>query len=148
MAHRHLLEPEGRIGNAALSPATDPRFNPKLVRALATQGWEANLPIGIANENSSHEELTQEMRAQHYGFSEGFANLPNDLPEDDCELSLDRKTFIAEGVDGEDIKLHLFRRSDLKDQVLPCVIYSSCSNRLKPKEEGRKLTSLQYTAAA
>ncbi|OBT40728.1 hypothetical protein VE00_09783 [Pseudogymnoascus sp. WSF 3629] len=94
---------EGRIGDATLSPRTDPRFNPKLVEALASQGWDKNLPLGIADENSTFEQLTKEMKAQHYGFSEGFSAIPNDLPEDVDEPPVYRKTVAAKGVDGNDI---------------------------------------------
>ncbi|EFQ35387.1 hypothetical protein CGRA01v4_06245 [Colletotrichum graminicola] len=119
----YSIKPEGRIGDATLSPATDPRFHPKLVEALATQGWEKNLPIGIADENSPFEQLTKEMRAQHYGFSEGFAALPNDLVQDVNEPPVDRTTYVAKGADGNDVKLYLFRKRGTEGQVLPCVVY-------------------------
>ena len=121
----HSFKPEGRSGDASLSPTTDPRFNPKLVKALATQGWQDNLPIGIADENSPFEQLTKEMRAQHYGFSEGFAAIPNDLAQDVHEPPVDRKTYVARGVDENDVKLHVFRKSGTEGQILPCVVYSS-----------------------
>ncbi|KAE8421065.1 Alpha/Beta hydrolase protein [Aspergillus pseudocaelatus] len=117
------FKPEGRIGDATLSPRTDSRFNPKLVKALATQGWDNNLPIGIADENSPFDQLTREMRSQHYGFSEGFAALPNDLPQDANEPPVDRETLVAKGVDGNDVKLYVFRKSGTQGQVLPCVVY-------------------------
>lgn len=120
-------KPEGRIGDPTLSPLTDSRFNPKLVKALATQGWDKNLPIGIADENSPFEDLTKEMRAQHYGFSEGFARLPNDLEQDVHEQPVDRKTYVANGVDGNEVKLYAFRKPGTEGMVLPCVVYSSYS---------------------
>ena len=121
------FKPEGRSGDATLSPKTDQRFNPKLVKALATQGWENNLPVGIADENSPFEQLSKEMRAQHYGFSEGFAAIPNGLPQDVHEPPVHRTTHVARGVDGNDVKLYVFRKSGTEGQVLPCVIYSSYS---------------------
>lgn len=123
----YSLKPEGRIGDSTLSPRTDPRFNPKLVKALATQGWDSNLPIGIADENSPFEQLTREMRSQHYGFTEGFAAIPNDLPEDVNEPPVHRETFVAKGVDGNNVKLHVFRKYGTEGQILPCVVYSSYS---------------------
>lgn len=125
MSDRYTLEPEGRIGDATLSPATDPRFNPRLVRALGTQGWDNNLPIGIADENSPYEQLTKEMRAQHYGFSTGFAAIPNDLTHDSHGPKISRTTHIAKGVDGNEVKLYMFRTSGTENQVLPCVVYSA-----------------------
>lgn len=136
-------KPEGRIGDQKLSPLTDPRFNPKLVKALATQGWDKNLPIGIADENSPFEDLTKEMRAQHYGFSEGFARLPNDLEQDVHEQPVDRKTYVANGVDGNEVKLYAFRKPGTEGRVLPCVVYSSYSAQ-SSNEDKKEIPKLIY----
>ena len=134
-APHHPFKPEGRTGDTTLSPTTDPRFNPKLVKALATRGWEKNLPIGIADENSPFEQLAMEMRAQHYGFSEGFAAIPNDMSQDLYEPPVDRTTYVAKGVDGNDVKLYVFRQSGMEGRVMPCVVYCSYTAVLVRKKE-------------
>lgn len=49
--------------------------------------------------------------------------MPCDLPGDDNRPKVSRKDITIKGVDGNDLKLHVFRRDDSANKKLPCVVY-------------------------
>ena len=56
-------------------------------------------------------------------FGPFYEMLPNDLPGDESRPKVEQKDISIKGVDGNDLKLHVFRKAGAEREVLPCVIY-------------------------
>lgn len=69
-------------------------------------------------------QLVQKMitKADRMGI-EMYKVLPCDLPGDESRPKVTRKDISIKGVDGNDLKLHVYRRDDSANQKLPCVVY-------------------------
>ncbi|GAB7362621.1 hypothetical protein MBLNU230_g2933t1 [Neophaeotheca triangularis] len=116
----------GRLGDPSMSPATDPRANPKWVAALAPYGLDELAPtskqvpdVGAAFEMSA---LSEVLAVQNAAFGGLYESLPNDLPDEDDEPEISREEIKIPGVDGNEIILHVFRPKAASGP-LPCVLY-------------------------
>lgn len=52
-----------------------------------------------------------------------YEAMPCDLPGDQNRPKVTRKDINNNGVDGNNVKLHVFRRNDSANEILPCVVY-------------------------
>lgn len=114
--------PPGRLGNPDMSLATDPRTNPKVLKALQAFGLAGNL-VNEVPEEWTIESLAPLMAAQEQGTAAMYEMLENDLPTDVDEPAIDISEQTIKGVDDNDIKLYIYKPADAKGP-LPAVIYT------------------------
>lgn len=117
-------QPEGRLSDPNMELHTDPRINPKMLKALAAMGLDKKGPSPTLTIESPLSAVTEVMAQMDAGFQGMYDALPNDLPGDESEPKVEQSEVTIKGVDGNDIALHVFRRADTKGQVLPCVVYT------------------------
>ncbi|KAF1982210.1 alpha/beta-hydrolase [Aulographum hederae CBS 113979] len=115
---------EGRLKDANMSLATDPRMNPKMLAAMAPLGGGAHVPVSAVTANSPWDHRWGFTKKAHKMVTLTYNAFPVDLPSDAVMLaSLDETTTTIKGVDDNDIKLHIFRPRNASGP-LPCVIYT------------------------
>lgn len=103
---------------------SDPRLNPKVLKALETLGLDRNNPQSDLTSKSSIEDLTPLMEQLDVAFCTLYDTIQIDLPGDESEPQVERTTKIIKGPDNNDIMLYVHRRADASDEALPCVIYT------------------------
>lgn len=102
----------------------DPRLNPKLLKALEPLGLDRNNPQSELTSKSSIEDITPLMEQFDTAFRALYDTLPNDVPGDETEPTVERTTKIIKGPDGNDLTLYVHRRADAGEVALPCVVYT------------------------
>jgi acetyl esterase/lipase len=120
----HQITPPGRLGDANMSLATDPRTNIKLAQALQPMGMDNNIPPNKITAATASMEQIKKMMNKVNAMDEQTADLlPRDLPSDKHRPEVTRKDIRIQGVDGNDVILHVYRRADSGNTKLPCVVY-------------------------
>jgi len=115
--------PSGRLGDPNMDLNTDPRANPKLVKALAAFGLDKRQPQPDLTVDSPLSEITALMAQFDAMFGPLYDNLPLDLSSDKHEPKIVESEVMIKGVDGNDIKLHVFRKAGTEGEVMPGVLY-------------------------
>lgn len=84
---------------------------------------EGNIPPSRVSPASGMP-LVQKMVSKADRMSvEMYKALPCDLPGDESRRKVTRKDLSIAGVDGNDVKLHVYRRADSANDKLPCIVY-------------------------
>jgi len=113
--------PPGRLGDPNMNLLTDPRTHPKIRQVLQALGASA---IGGSElpEEWSIESLTPVTAATDAAVTGMYEMMENDLPTDADEPAVDISEQTIKGVDGNDIKLYIYKPASAKEP-LPAVIY-------------------------
>lgn len=111
----------GRFGDPSMDLQKDPRANPKLVAALASMGMAGR--VHSEYPPNDHATLEPLMAASHEGNLQVFERIPIDLPGDEHGAKVEQSTVKIDGVDGNKIDLHIFRRADAGNEPLPALLY-------------------------
>jgi acetyl esterase len=110
----------GRLADPGMGPGTDPRIDPRLLAALATFGLEAAAGPPSLTRAAPVEQLCEFVGQAEAGFEGLYEALPNALPGDDANIAY--STQLIQGIDGNDIALHIYRPADSVGP-LPCSVY-------------------------
>lgn len=114
----------GRLGNEDMTLETDPRTNSKLMPTLKALGFTRNIPESkLSPTKSSMEEIKNLAAASEHMVEKLYKSMPSDLPGDATRPKVNRKDITIKGVDGNDVKLHVFREASTDAKKLPCVVY-------------------------
>lgn len=113
--------PAGRLADPGMGPGTDPRIDPRLLAVLAAFGLDAAAAPPPLTRETPVEELSEFIGQAEAGFEGLYEALPNELPgDDDGRVTYSRQSI--QGIDGNDIALHVFRPAGLAGS-LPCTVY-------------------------
>jgi hypothetical protein len=116
--------PPGRLGDPNMSLETDPRTNPKVLKALQGLGMGVNQVSDLPDSSEwTIESLTPGLAASDAAFGGMYDFVPNDLPTDAEQIAIEISEQTVKGVDGNDIKLWIYKPKDVKG-ALPAVIYT------------------------
>lgn len=112
----------GRLGNPDMTVQDDPRTLPELAKMLKELklGGRNHTPLRNTTDVS---EIEPTIRAMHEGFNGLYESLPNELPEDKNEPEVEQTEISIDGVDGNKIKLYVFRPKDSGKEPLPAILY-------------------------
>jgi acetyl esterase/lipase len=120
----HQIKPAGRLGEPEMSLRSDPRTNVNLAKALRPLGLDINIPPNKINATTaSMAEVKKMMKKVNDMDDQTTDMMPRDLPSDKTRPKVNRKDITIKGVDGNDVKLHVYRRADSEGVKLPCVVY-------------------------
>ncbi|KAK3613563.1 hypothetical protein LTR56_027805, partial [Elasticomyces elasticus] len=119
MDSAQIISP-GRLGDPGMSPATDPRANPKLVETLKAMGLDRYVAMDLPE--LSVGTLTPLMKAFEDQTMFTYENLPNDLPTDSTEPTVEITTETIQGWDGNEIELCIYKPTFITDPM-PGVVY-------------------------
>jgi acetyl esterase len=107
-----------------MSLETDPRTNPKVLKALQGLGMGVNQVSDLPDSSEwTIESLTPGLAASDAAFGGMYDFVPNDLPTDAEQIAIEISEQTVKGVDGNDIKLWIYKPKDVKG-ALPAVIYT------------------------
>ena len=95
---------------APLSPATDPRIDPRLRAALAMFGLDGPAAAAPFGRDAAAALVDEFVGAADAGFSQLYEVLPLDLP-DDVPVEHTRHTVAA--ADGHELEVRVYRRADV-----------------------------------
>lgn len=109
----------GRIGNPEELLKTDPRADPRLVRACEPYGLAGARPAVPVNAGSPLQDKLNFSASNEAGMTEVFAAMGKDLEE---IRTVDRRTEVIKGVDGNDINLYIHTPQDMSASR-PCVYH-------------------------
>jgi acetyl esterase/lipase len=112
--------PPGRLGDPNMTLLTDPRTHPKIRQAI--QGLGAGPNAAEFPKQWSIESLTPSIAASEAGVTGLYEMLKNDLPTDADEPAIDISEQTIKGVDGNDIKVYIYKPASAQDP-LPAVFY-------------------------
>lgn len=114
------LHRPGRLADPGMDLRADPRMDPRLLAAMAEFGLDAAAPPPpVRRRDLSPEQVIDIVRSQDEAFEGLYAALPNDPPDDDRTT---HRIETIEGVDGNDIALHIYRRAGAVEPA-PCIVY-------------------------
>lgn len=116
--------PPGRLGNPDLDLGSDPRTNRKLLQALTPMGFNHRQPEEALTISSPMDQIEAMIAGFEGGIQGMYDSMPNELPGDEHEPAVDETTETIKGVDGNDIRLHIFRRAGTEGKKLPAVVYT------------------------
>jgi acetyl esterase/lipase len=109
----------GRLGDADMCLATDPRADPRLVAGLAPFGIDRNAePSGVDGDSPRAEQLAASTAAEA-GLRVLFSHIFSDLPE---IHGVERSVETIDGSDGNSVRLHIHTPAAATTQV-PCVLH-------------------------
>ena len=111
---------EGRLASPDMEPATDPRIDPRLLAALALCGADAAAEPPKVNRHDPRDLVVQAVAEMEAGIEELYDS-PNQLPGDE-DKAVTHAIETVPGVDGNEIRLHIYRPAEV-DDVLPCIVY-------------------------
>jgi acetyl esterase len=112
---------EGRLGDPDMELRTDPRLHPRLLAALAAFGLDGHAAGPPMDRNAPPEAIAEFVRQVHAGFEGLYEALPNEWP-DEPSSDVTHRTETVQGVDGNDIALHIYRPAGM-DGPLPGTVY-------------------------
>ncbi|EON69104.1 hypothetical protein W97_08290 [Coniosporium apollinis CBS 100218] len=127
---------EGRLGDPNMDLRTDPRMDPKLLKALAAVGLDAYAVDPPIRHSDLHEQKLEYVKNVNSNFNAFLNTLPNDLPDDHKRGKVDYRTETIKGTDNNDIVLHIFRPEGVEGP-LPCVVYIHGGGMVIIKTENR-----------
>ena len=96
----------GRLGNADLTLATDPRSDPRMIAAMAPLGLAERTPPQPVTIDTPLDQLHEFNMMAEAGFDLAFAMLSGDLA---AVPGVERSVEVITGIDGNDITLYLHR---------------------------------------
>ena len=112
---------EGRLGDPDVELRNDPRLHPRLRAALAAVGLDGHAAPPPMDRSAPPEAIAEFVGQAHAGFEGLYAALPNEWP-DETPSGVTHRTETIQGVDGNDIPLHIFRPAEA-DGPLPGTVY-------------------------
>jgi len=111
----------GRLGDSNMTLDSDPRLHPN-IRAAFPGGGNINAVDQKVTSKSPMAEILK-MCAESEKTAQGlYDNIPLELPGDES-INVEESTETIEGMDYNDIKLHIYRPSGVSGP-LPCVVYT------------------------
>lgn len=115
------VKPPGRLGDPASTPATDPRMNRKLLRALAEFGLDGHSEDPPVTRFSPEADRHAALDAFHAGMEQIFEVVAIDDPQR-TEERVSRRVVQIPGLDGNTIDLYVFTPLDVAPDA-PAVLY-------------------------
>ena len=112
---------EGRLGDPTVELRNDPRLHPRLLAALATYGLDGHAAGPQIDRNAPPETIAEFVGQAHAGFEGLYAAMPNEWP-DEAPSGVTHRTETVQGVDGNEIALHIYRPAG-SDGPLPGTVY-------------------------
>jgi acetyl esterase len=112
---------EGRLGDPNVELRTDPRLHPRLLAALAAVGLDGHAAGPPMDRSAPPEAIAEFVGQVHAGFEGLYAALPNEWP-DEAPSGVTHRTETVQGVDGNEIALHIYRPAGA-DGPLPGTVY-------------------------
>ena len=101
-----------------LSPATDPRIDPRLRAALATYGLDGPAAAAPFDRTAPVASVDEFVGGADAGFNQLYDVLPLDLPGD---VAVECTATTITGLDGNELTIRTYRRSDVRSA--PGVMY-------------------------
>lgn len=123
--------PPGRLGNPDMSLETDPRTHPKIRAIVQALGMGGNL-VNEVPEEWSIESLTPGNAATDATMAGLYELIENDLPTDADEPAVDISEQTIKGVDGNDIKIYIYKPATAAQGPLPAVVYFHGGGMVSP----------------
>lgn len=111
----------GRLADPSMSPAKDPRTDPRMRAVLATYGMGDLAAVAEITRDAEPQVLTENIAAAEAGFEGLYASLPNELPGDES-IETDYIVRSIDSRDGSPIELHIFKPAAAPG-ALPGLIY-------------------------
>jgi acetyl esterase len=112
---------EGRLHDPDVELRTDPRLHPGLRAGLAEFGLDGHAAPPPFDRSASPEQVAEFVGQAHAAFEGLYAAVPSDWPGE-VRAEVSHRVETIQGVDGNDIPLHVFRPAGL-DGPLPCTVY-------------------------
>jgi acetyl esterase/lipase len=112
---------EGRLGDPTIELRDDPRLHPRLLAALAAFGLDGHAAGPPMDRSAPPEAIAEFVGQVHTGFEGLYAALPNEWP-DEATSGVTHRTETVQGVDGNEIPLHIYRPAGA-DGPLPGTVY-------------------------
>jgi acetyl esterase/lipase len=149
------LQLPGRLGNLDLQLEDDPRLDPRLLPLVQQQGMTKRMNGTKMNPSSPPDEITKVISYVDFYANRFHDTTPCHLSgdEDESEREVIIEQLTAQGRDGNEIQLHVFRSSgkDDRNDSIPTIIYmhggSMVSTRTRNPTHDRWCTSLALAGA-
>jgi len=112
----------GRFGDPSMTFVQDPRANLKLAGVFKMMRMDGSQPNPLANKSADYLASEAFMEISDDGNKKLYDMLPNDLPEDATEPSVDYQKVSYPSFDRVERTLHVFRPTAISGPI-PAVIY-------------------------
>jgi acetyl esterase len=112
---------EGRLHDPDIELRTDPRLHAGLREGLAAFGLDGRAAPPPFDRSAPPEQVAEFVGQSHAAFEALYAVVPSDWP-DEVRADVTHRVETIQGVDGNDIPLHVFRPAGV-DGPLPCTVY-------------------------
>jgi acetyl esterase len=112
---------EGRLADPDVELRTEPRLHPGLREGLAAFGLDGHAAPPPFDRSAQPEQVAEFVGQSHAAFEGLYAVVPSDWP-DEVRADVTHRVETIQGVDGNDIPLHVRRPAGV-DGPLPCTVY-------------------------